>query len=263
MAATQACLVAMLVLGLAVAHRRRNEDVVIDARNAVHDALASVLRPRATGFMNRSIGLASHTTHAMTSGIETVDTELAKKEAWVFYYAEWCPKAQSIFQSLSHSGTFSAFRKKAIMKCFSSIEDLVEAETKQVANPEQVTELRGSYGLIDPNEGVSEGSKTKCDFHLSRSENKVYDEMEQAWISSHDLSCSELFDNGPHTSPALVIGKKKYCQTSELLEWLVKGKGAEVLKGARPKVLKGTCARTLPALLAIVLGCVVLLVATL
>eukprot|EP00927_Polykrikos_kofoidii_P046359 TRINITY_DN4058_c0_g1_i1.p1 TRINITY_DN4058_c0_g1~~TRINITY_DN4058_c0_g1_i1.p1 ORF type:complete len:252 (-),score=29.56 TRINITY_DN4058_c0_g1_i1:254-937(-) len=221
----QACLfVASLLLGPAVSRLAMLETEDAGLGAILFDLKAADPSASST---NRSMANAS------LAGIETVGADVAAHSKWVFYYKEWCPYAQLIFKSLHQKRLLDAFRKRATMRCFSSFEDAIAANTKRAATAEQVTAMIAQNNFTDPNEGLSGAAEIQCDLNVSMKEHKVWDEMERAWVSGHDVSCTKQFGNSKHTSPALVIGNTKYCESMELLKWFVTGVGSKELRQTR------------------------------
>jgi hypothetical protein len=170
-----------------------------------------------------------HSTNVSTSaGIGELSAEDAANKKWTFFFKEWCPSTQQVFAELYRKGLLSAFIEKVgtdNMRCFSSFEDFIGSSDQN--QPEfgikNVHDLLNKFHMLDPNDFPGRSSSLEeipCDRHFTKGENTVRDEMAAAWENSHDESCTDKYGNGPYTVPALVIGKKKFCETRLLRQWL-------------------------------------------
>jgi len=248
MAAARACpLVAFLLLGLALARRDEDQEhAVLKTEHAGFGAFQSGLKVADLFASSTNLSKAN----AILAGIAQLGADVASHAKWVFYYMEWCPNAQLIFKELRKHGMLDAFRKRATMRCVSSFEDFITSHTKQGATVQQVATFIAKGNFADPNEGLSAENEIKCDSAASTHQSMVWEEMERAWDSGHDISCTKTFNNNKHTSPALVIGNTMYCQARELRSWLVAGVGSTALEQqiSTESSMKGSAlgARVLP-----------------
>jgi len=154
---------------------------------------------------------------------------------FTLYFKAWCPDFIFVVDALLKYSKWEEFVKRTYLRCWSGFDDYMEAK-KLPFNKLKKIGIYREFG-----QAVDKAASIQCERKRTRGEVTVWEANKAAWDEGHDVSCTEEsgYANNIMSTPAIVIDGKKYCETEEIIQWLVDNMDKMTVKSSSNRHMMG------------------------